>query len=265
MHYKTKENMKKYKLTKKYPKSPELGTIVTFGEFSNFHEGNYSTYKSTTFFRIDNPEEYPEFWEEIVEKDYRILQVMNSKNGSILVFQDIDGITNYDSVEYDTILQVKRLSDDEVFSIGDLCNPIGRYYDNRHTITKIEFCKAGYLRIQSHNWYVNIDGIEHSKKPLFTTEDEILKIHTDLKNSYSYKEIREKYKMSQDTLRRIINGKFNDLDWSFLIKRTQKINKKQIEQMKELEGKGYSHKKIGSIIGVSQQCISYWLKKFDNE
>ena len=173
--------MKKYKLTKKYPKSPELGTIVTFGEFFNFHEGNYSTYKSTTFFRIDNPEEYPEFWEEIVEKDYRILQVMNSKNGSILVFQDIDGITNYDSVEYDTILQVKRLSEDEVFSIGDLCNPIGRYYDNRHTITKIEFCKAGYLRIQSHNWYVNIDGIEHSKKPLFTTEDGV-----DIKEGDNY-------------------------------------------------------------------------------
>ena len=71
--------------------------------------------------------------------------------------------------------------------------------------------------------------------------------------------------MSQDTLRRIINGKFNNLDWSFLIKRTQKINKQQVEKMKELSKKGYSHNKIGELIGVSQQCVSYWFKKLSNE
>jgi len=116
----------------------------------------------------------------------------------------------------------------------------------------------GYVMPKEHKKNLSLSKRKFSEK-------EILKIHTDLKNCFSYKETRKKYKMSQDTLRRIINGKFNDLDWSFLIKRSQKINKKEVKQMKKLKLNGYSHKKIGEVIGVSQQCISYWLKKFDNE
>jgi group I intron endonuclease len=124
--------------------------------------------------------------------------------------------------------------------------------------SKEEHHMKGYIMSDEHKQSLSISKRKFS-------EDEILKIYSDLKSSYSYKKIREKYKMSQDTLRRIINGKFNNLDWSFLIKRTQKINKKQIEKIVELKNKGTSHKKIGEVLNVSQQCVSYWLKKINNE
>lgn len=124
--------------------------------------------------------------------------------------------------------------------------------------SKEEHHMKGYIMPEEHKQNLSLSKRKFS-------ENEILKIHIDLKNGFSYKEIREKYEMSQDTLRRIINGKFNNLDWSFLIKRTQKINKQQIEKMKELNKKGYSHNKIGELIGVSQQCVSYWFKKLSNE
>lgn len=47
--------MKKYKLIKEYPGSPGLGYITS----------------SENLIRLYR--EYPEFWEEIVEKDYEIL------------------------------------------------------------------------------------------------------------------------------------------------------------------------------------------------
>lgn len=124
--------------------------------------------------------------------------------------------------------------------------------------SKEEHHMKGYVMPEEHKQNLSLSKRKFS-------ENEILKIHIDLKNGFSYKEIREKYKMSQDTLRRIINGKFNDLDWSFLLKRTQKINKKELKQMQELKEKGYSHKEIGRVIGASQQCVSYWLKKLDNK
>ena len=68
---------KKYKLIKEYPGSPELGIIA---------EERYVM------------KDQPEYWEEVVEKDYEILI-------SRVVPQEI--------------LSVKRLSDGEVFTIGD--------------------------------------------------------------------------------------------------------------------------------------------------
>jgi len=58
--------MKKFKLIKTYPGSPELGAEVDFTGF-----------KQLTQQAI----EYPEFWEQVVEKDYEILSYI--KKGSI--------------------------------------------------------------------------------------------------------------------------------------------------------------------------------------
>ena len=102
--------------------------------------------------------------------------------------------------------------------------------------SKEEHHMKGYIMPLKHK-----ENLSLSKRKF--SEENILEIHKDLQNNFSYKEIREKYKMSQDTLRRIINGKFNNLDWSFLFKRTQKINKKQLEMIKFLRSKGYSGKK----------------------
>lgn len=86
--------MSKFKLIKEYPHSPKLGTVIsrrTIGE-------DYWTYDNYTvvLLRRDTPENYPEFWEKVIEKDYEILSLKHYKINS-----------------------VKRLSDGEIFTIGD--------------------------------------------------------------------------------------------------------------------------------------------------
>jgi hypothetical protein len=74
--------MKKYRLIKEYPGSNVVGTIA----------------QPNDLIQHDFFEKYCEFWEEVVERDYEIL---------------ISKVTPY------TIFSVKRLSDGEVFTVGD--------------------------------------------------------------------------------------------------------------------------------------------------
>jgi hypothetical protein len=120
--------MKKYKLIKTYPGSPELGYVITV---NNTH--------TTTYYS-----KYSEFWQEIVEKDYEILSFKSynglttlRKNGRYVVEYvsdsqlplqgtDTDGLgatldemlTHREFKGY-TIHSVKRLSDGEIFTVGD--------------------------------------------------------------------------------------------------------------------------------------------------
>ena len=57
----------KYKLIKKYPGSPELGTVVTF--YTNW--GMYGILQNCLY-KKEIIENQPEFWAEI-KKDYEIL------------------------------------------------------------------------------------------------------------------------------------------------------------------------------------------------
>ena len=53
-----------------------------------------------------------------------------------------------------------------------MCNPASTCFNyNKRPITKIWFTDDGSLRISSDNYTLGINGIEHSKMPLFTTED----------------------------------------------------------------------------------------------
>ena len=100
--------MKKYKLIKKFPGSDELGTIITGSKETMYSKGlGYRNYDWA------HVEIHPEFWEEIVEKDYEILS-----QTSVRVCNPKD---NYKVVRNTTpvIHSVKRLSDGEVFSVGD--------------------------------------------------------------------------------------------------------------------------------------------------
>jgi hypothetical protein len=54
--------MKKYKLIRKYPGSPELGTVATFRK--KHHDYIIHDEWFIPVFKIEN---YPEFWEEIIE------------------------------------------------------------------------------------------------------------------------------------------------------------------------------------------------------
>ena len=85
--------MKKYKLIKEYPGSPKLGFIV----FDRIN-GMYHNIETGNMYGSQHIENQSEYWEEVVEKDYEILKSC-----------PIEG----------TIHSVKRLSDGEVFTLGD--------------------------------------------------------------------------------------------------------------------------------------------------
>lgn len=182
--------MKKFKLIKTYPGSPELGTIIE-------RECRHYCIDKNTHLRYPNIENYPEFWEEMIEKDYEIMSFILNSNGAILtkrsngryVYGDTSIVGKYteeDILSNDrkrtdweedeegfgySVHSVKRLIDGEVFTVGDMCNPIGEYSYNKKPIAKIWFTDDGSLRIDSDNYTLSIGGIEHSKTPLFTTED----------------------------------------------------------------------------------------------
>lgn len=152
--------MKKYKLIKEYPGSPKLGIEITQLE-------------------CDSIECYPEFWEEVVEKDYEILSFNMSirqqklanlqKDGSYLhteLLSTVGGTSLKFMLEnkiYD-IHSVKRLSDGEIFTVGD---------NTKYGCIDGFYIKNDYLLVttvlESIGRYLK--DIQRIKKPLFTTED----------------------------------------------------------------------------------------------
>lgn len=139
--------MSKYKLIKKYPGSPELGSILT---------------ESSENCRMYPTEEcmknYPEFWEEVVEKDYEILSWYF---GDMNITKDPDGSAK----EY-FIYSVKRLSDNEIFIIGD------KVIEN--VTGQKDFWIISEFSLKDSRCFscgVNINNIEKVKEPLFITED----------------------------------------------------------------------------------------------
>ncbi len=111
--------MKKYKLIKKFPGSDELGTIITGSKETMYSKG--LGYRNYDWVHV---EIHPEFWEEIVEKDYEILS-----QTSVRVCNPKD---NYKVVRNTTpvIHSVKRLSDGEVFTVGDKVSREGGYFES---------------------------------------------------------------------------------------------------------------------------------------
>jgi hypothetical protein len=92
-------------------------------------------------------------WEEIIKKNYEILDAHYACLGKV--------VTN--------IRKVKRLSDGEVFSIGDKCN--------EDIIKEFKIFDNGarlYVVSENRTWGLNIDMlIKDKKQPLFITEDGI--------------------------------------------------------------------------------------------
>jgi hypothetical protein len=128
--------MKKYKLIKQYPGSVELGTIVEKCSFTGSGViGNNKLYTNKKGFGVESPENYPEFWEEVVEKDYEIL---------------------ISRVVTKEILSVKRLSDGEVFTIGDRAKTITS--KGKHTVTQLGIRQKCTGRDGKGGW--NYDGID---------------------------------------------------------------------------------------------------------
>ena len=179
--------MKKYKLIRKYPGSPELGTEI---EKRTVYSEKWMFKKDCNLFPVTSgtPDDYPEFWEEVVEKDYEILSYYAknisgkgdycvdyeyiwyetskgngkwSRKGHITIPYTTDEINNHNGYG---IHSVKRLSDEEIFTVGDVSN-FGKITDFVIRENKIV---VQYYKIGDWQW---LSSIKHIKKPLFTTED----------------------------------------------------------------------------------------------
>jgi len=120
--------MRKFKLIKEYPGSPNLGTTCeernNKSSFCYYFEG-----EKNIGITKDQVENQPEFWEEVIEKDYEILSYLK-KGSTTCTTTKRRGGENHE--EYWKIYSVKRLSDGEVFTVGDTAMTEGSR--GRHTI-----------------------------------------------------------------------------------------------------------------------------------
>lgn len=161
--------MKKYVLIKEYPGSPKLGTIIndeitTYG--ISFSKNNLSFIKK-----------YPEFWQPVVEKDYEILEYISKLKNCIIEPKN----PLFNNGDWD-IHSVRRLSDSEIFTIGDKIFPNNKIYkfELKNNILKIWHCDISFStpiiegpsgQPGNCSWIKGINNIKKIKQPLFTTED----------------------------------------------------------------------------------------------
>jgi hypothetical protein len=191
--------MKKYKLKEKYPGSPEIGKILEPKvDIRDFNTNNY--YWEGTWF---NPKDFPNFWEEVVEDNYEILSVFGAKdsgnfntvytikNSHILVHPGGGEYNNdnFRSIKDYPIHSIKRLSDGEIFTVGDsVKHPFTKYSEDfnlrkiiiatdpsNQVVAKVAKKALGKLMLCVDNDNANLfleDAVKIIiNKPLFTTED----------------------------------------------------------------------------------------------
>lgn len=130
-----------------------------------------------------------QFWEEII---FEIISFINSEEqifvkNEIGIFKterdnELNDFGNWRTLKhiFDVatdlkIYSVKRLYDNEIFSIGDKINFRGLYGNNNahkyDTIKGFKFKQDGSLGVKYHNGLVGIEKIQKYKEVLFTTED----------------------------------------------------------------------------------------------
>lgn len=158
---------KTYRLKKWYPSLPkdwESGDIVKKEKKS----GLYTNINKKSCTHLNYEVENKEFWEEVVEKDYEILKFKKSRTGVV---------TNSDwrpfGGEEWGIYSIRRLSDGEVFTVGDRIDS----YCESGCITKFELTKNNvkvhFLDDKSthQNEWTFLNNLIKAKEKLFTTED----------------------------------------------------------------------------------------------
>lgn len=182
------QQVKKYRLIILYPGSPELGSIYepligSNSVYKNSHKDNRCINKNNIL-------NHPEYWEEVIEKDYEILSFRHKGSNYIwkndLQLKDtfciIDGKAPFTSLKeinkypkvYE-IYSVKRLRDGVVFTIGDnvihtnnVTYRTGKV-TNLHIVSDCIFITTND-RIKGFD--TNLCFVEKLKKqPLFTSTD----------------------------------------------------------------------------------------------
>ena len=159
--------MKKYKLIKKYPGSPSLGDTVVKTKHSQYPLVKCNEYVheiiTTCTYGEYEVENYPEFWEEVKEKTYKILSWYF---GDMNITIEPDGSAR----EYH-IHSIKRLSDGEVFTVGDNIRNT-KWPGYRGEISKITLVDSNIFVYYSTGCDL-LDDISHNKQLKFKSEDGI--------------------------------------------------------------------------------------------
>lgn len=172
---------KKYKLIQIYPFSPKkLGIIIQ--KNGTWWQTSFGESSENTFHRnsnVFNPEDYPEQWEEVVEKDYEILSfklhqhcIAKLCNDGLYhtVLNDQIGKTEGEMLKGEYYIHsVLRKSDGEVFTVGD--KAITKYGDYGIIIEFENKFNNIYITTESGNNRCKLKDLKPIKKPLFTTED----------------------------------------------------------------------------------------------
>ena len=140
----------KYILKKEYPGSPKLGNIID---------------------NLENDwiENYPEFWEEVVEKDYEILSLARFCS----IKPTITDVSDYGDEFIEAMLKcdnarihsIKRLSDSQIFTIGDELK-------NNQKIISISLID-NQIRIYPQYSFYYLKDIVKVRQKLFTTFDNV--------------------------------------------------------------------------------------------
>ncbi len=172
------KTIKKYKLIKEYPGSPKLNTEIIFtpgGWYSHFLP-KISDSDDLNSIGSKEIKSYTEFWEEVIEEDYEILELISPYGP--LPYHPLNNKSAKENLLKEPFLgkryqikSVKRLSDGEVFTIGDKIIVQRRY-------EVIESFDLGInidnnLRIKAGDTSWLLKSIEHIKQSLFVTEDNV--------------------------------------------------------------------------------------------
>lgn len=204
--------MIQYKLIQKYPDSPKIGTIHTSGigickdwKGTIFYDANPKYWKKVdyeilSFKRVDTNESICDLGEIIIQKgNNEFWEYTTSKSGYSLGYLLKSKLYSIHSVE--------RLSDGEVFTIGDKIKVYS--YDfpykvrrNDFVVTKIELDSN---KISLHGKTFSKIQLEIAnkvkKQPLFTTEDGVDVFEEDFKNHANiYSVNKSNFKIGKNTL-----------------------------------------------------------------
>jgi len=165
--------IQKYKCIKLYPGGPSIG--MTIEPVKAAWQG-LSYWINNNYF---NPEDYKEYWEKVVEKDYGILSfvhdgsngiqrgyIVNMRNGRLDAIRQFLPESHYLNSTCWKINSVKRLSDGEIFTIGDKVNETVTGKKDSWTIKEFSLKDS-----RCFSCGINVGNIEFNKDPLFVTED----------------------------------------------------------------------------------------------
>lgn len=157
--------MRKFKLIKAYPQCPTIESIVSTDDSDNmwWFIKDPMKNKSESILRSEVLN-FPEYWEEIIEKQYEILKMYGGLAGA----EPHEEHFNCKHFACD-IHSVKRLSDGEVFTVGDKL----QYSTFVHTIESFKIIDniLYYTTNSGKDMWSNFKTWTKSKQPLFITED----------------------------------------------------------------------------------------------